>query len=129
MLYRRVVSFGYTSSLKILITNPELLACKLVFIASDIGSRSLSAHVKALRGDKSTNPTLPELRRLVNLGDMSTDSSGVEIQSYSAFTSGAQSVFMEDSMLRRAENSVKPEDVLNLQFTSGMAFHHPKPDI
>jgi hypothetical protein len=42
------------------------------------------------------------------------------MQSYSAFTSGAQSVFMKDSMLLRAEKSVEPEDVLNLQFTSGI---------
>lgn len=53
---------------------------------------------------------------------MGTDKSEVEMQSYSTFTSGAQSIFVKDSMLRRAESSVKPEDVLNLQFTSGMTF-------
>ncbi|KAJ5132904.1 hypothetical protein N7448_007062 [Penicillium atrosanguineum] len=94
-------------------------SCKLVFIACGIGSRILSAHIKALRGDQLTNPALPELRRLVSLGHMGIGSPGVEMQSYSTFTSGVQSVFMKDSMLLRAEKSVNPEDVLNLQFTSG----------
>ncbi|CAP95844.1 hypothetical protein E8E15_010305 [Penicillium rubens] len=94
-------------------------SCKLVFVASDIGSRSLSAHINALCGDQSRNPALPELRRVVNFGNKDPSSTGVEMQSYSAFTSGAQSVFMKDSMLLRAEKSVEPEDVLNLQFTSG----------
>lgn len=94
-----------------------------MFIASDIGSRSLLGHIKALRGDQSSNPTLPELRRLVKLGNaMESNNAGVEMQSYSTFTSGAQSVFMKDQMLLRAESSVSPEDVLNLQFTSGMTF-------
>ncbi|KAJ5141208.1 hypothetical protein N7526_002203 [Penicillium atrosanguineum] len=81
-----------------------------------------SSHIKALRGDQLTNPALPELRRLVSLGHMGIGSPGVEMQSYSTFTSGVQSVFMKDSMLLRAEKSVNPEDVLNLQFTSGITF-------
>ena len=109
----------------ILITHFTNLDCKLVFIASDIGSRSLSFHIKALRGDQSTNPALPDLRRVVNLGNMGPGESGVEMQSYSGFISGAQSVFMKDSMLLRAEKSVKPEDILNLQFTSGTILKPP----
>lgn len=105
-----------------------MLACKLVFIASEIGSRSLSTHINVLRGNQSSNPDIPELRRVVNLGDMGTDKSGVEMQSYSMFTSGAQSVVMTDSTLRRAESLVEPEDVLNLQFTSGMTPNCPKSD-
>lgn len=104
----------------------ELLACKLVFIASEIGSRSLSAHIKILRGDQSSNPALPELRLVVNLGDMGTGRSGVEMQSYSTFTSVSQSVLLKESTLRRAENLVEPEDVLNLQFTSGMNSNRSK---
>jgi hypothetical protein len=91
----------------------------VVFIASEIGSRSLSAHIGILRGDQTPNPALPELRLVVNLEDMGTDISGVEMQSYSQFSSVSQSVLIEESTLRRAEISVKPEDVLNLQFTSG----------
>jgi acyl-CoA synthetase (AMP-forming)/AMP-acid ligase II len=97
-------------------------ACKLVFMASDIGTRSLSNHIKNLRGGHSKPPTLPDLRRVVNFGTMGIDEAGVEMQTYSTFVSGANSVFMTDSMLKRAESSVGPENVLNLQFTSGETF-------
>ncbi|OGE51422.1 hypothetical protein PENARI_c013G02871 [Penicillium arizonense] len=94
-------------------------SCKLVFMASDIGTRSLSNHIKNLREGHSEPPTLPDLRRVVNFGTMGIDEAGVEMQTYSTFVSGANSVFMTDSMLKRAESSVSPENVLNLQFTSG----------
>jgi hypothetical protein len=91
----------------------------MVFIASGIGSRSLSSHIKILRGDQSTSPALPDLRHLICLGNIYTDILGVEILSYSTFISDVKFVTTEDSILCRAESSVKPEDVLNLQFTSG----------
>ncbi|CEJ56598.1 hypothetical protein PMG11_02800 [Penicillium brasilianum] len=94
-------------------------ACKLVFIASSIGTRDLSGHIKALRGDSSLNSALPELRRVVYLGNGAPEQGGVEIQSYNTFTSNGHSVFMNDHVLKRAEIRVVPEDVLNLQFTSG----------
>jgi hypothetical protein len=55
---------------------------------------------------------------------MDIDEAGVEMQTYSTFVSGANSVFMTDSMLKRAESSVSPENVLNLQFTSGETFEY-----
>ncbi|KAJ5892131.1 acetyl-CoA synthetase-like protein [Penicillium subrubescens] len=94
-------------------------ACKLVFIASTIGSRDLSGHIKALVGSSSQKSMLPELRRVVYLGNGALEQGGVEMQSYSTFTSNGHSVFMNDRVLKRAENGVTPEDVLNLQFTSG----------
>jgi hypothetical protein len=96
-------------------------ACKLVFIASTIGSRDLSGHMKALIGIPSQPSMLPELRRVVCLGNGPLDQGGVEMQSYSTFTSNGHSVFMNDRVLKRAENGVIPEDVLNLQFTSGIS--------
>lgn len=64
---------------------------------------------------------LPELRRVVCLGNGALEKGGVEMQSYSTFTSNGHSVFMNDRVLKRAENGVTPEDVLNLQFTSGIS--------
>jgi hypothetical protein len=101
-------------------------ACKLVFIASTIGSRDLSGHIKALVGSSSQKSMLPELRRVVYLGNGALEQGGVEMQSYSTFTSNGHSVFMNDRVLKRAENGVTPEDVLNLQFTSGIS---PYPSI
>lgn len=95
------------------------IACKLVFIAPEIGTRSLSGHIRALRGDDSCNPSLPELRRVVSLG-RSDDSKGVHMQSYDAFTSMGHP--SSSSRLAQAESLVKPDDVLNLQFTSGIRF-------
>jgi pilus assembly protein TadC len=81
----------------------------------------MSGHIKALRGDLSRNVVLPELRRVVCIGNGVLEQGGVEMQSYSTFTSNGHSVFMNDRALKRAENAVTPEDVLNLQFTSGMS--------
>lgn len=98
----------------------KLTACKLVFIAPEIGTRSLSNHIKVLRGEALKNTVLPELRRVVLLGNVGAGNTGLDMQSYETFTSKGQSVSMDDSVLKRAESSVNPEDVLNLQFTSGM---------
>lgn len=58
---------------------------------------------------------------MVCVGNGVHEQGGVEMQSYSTFTSNGHSVFMNDRALKRAENAVTPEDVLNLQFTSGMS--------
>lgn len=109
-----------------LVLTPDFFfsACKLIFIAPTIGTRSLSAHIDMLLGDsRPTNPALPELRRVVSLGDVTSFNSagkGIEFQSYSEFVQEANSIFMNNpAFLRRAQNKVKPGDVLNLQFTSG----------
>ncbi|KAL2004686.1 hypothetical protein VTN00DRAFT_3214 [Thermoascus crustaceus] len=99
-------------------------SCKLIFVSPTIGTRSLSAHIDMLLGDsRPTNPALPELRRVVSLGDVTSFSNagkGIEFQSYSEFVQEANSIFMNNpAFLRRAQNKVKPGDVLNLQFTSG----------
>lgn len=93
------------------------LDCKLLFIASTIGTRSCQGHIEKL-------VQLPvadtHLKCLVALGDNYVDhGNGVEVQSYHNFLGNAHSIFMNDAVLRRAERRVKPSDVLNLQFTSG----------
>ncbi|KAJ5683496.1 acetyl-CoA synthetase-like protein [Penicillium macrosclerotiorum] len=106
-------------------TPPELLnavhrsSCRLVFVACNIGMRDLSTHIQVLRGTSSSNPELPELKRVVCLGNCAADTPGVEIQSYSTFSSNGHSVFITDCVLQHAEDAVRPEDILNLQFTSG----------
>ncbi|KAJ5989533.1 acetyl-CoA synthetase-like protein [Penicillium waksmanii] len=94
-------------------------SCKLVFLASEVGSRSLSEHINILRGSSRKNPTLPDLRRVVCLGGSEVGEAGLEMQTYNTFTSNGYSVFMNDSVLKRAESLVRPDDILNLQFTSG----------
>ncbi|KAJ5103934.1 acetyl-CoA synthetase-like protein [Penicillium argentinense] len=94
-------------------------SCKLVVIASCIGSKDLSGHIQTLRGVGSTNPKVPELRRVVCLDDTVIQDTGVELQFYNSFTANGYLTFQDDSLLKRAEADVHPEDVLNLQFTSG----------
>lgn len=75
-----------------------------------------------LGNSRPTNPALPELRRVVCLGDVAStnNNKGIEFESYSEFVQGANSIFMNNpAFLKRAEKKVKPTDVLNLQFTSG----------
>lgn len=57
---------------------------------------------------------------MVYFGDGGPEQDGVEMQSYSTFTSNGHSVFMNDRVLKRAESTVNAEDILNLQFTSGI---------
>ncbi|KAH7021852.1 hypothetical protein EDB80DRAFT_758189 [Ilyonectria destructans] len=99
----------------------ESEACKVIFIASNIGTRSLAGHIDILRGQNHPNHKLSELRGLVSLANSQFDSKGVEIQSYAELKTNAASGTLTDEMLRRAEARVSPTDVLNLQFTSGEA--------
>ncbi|KAF7162830.1 hypothetical protein CNMCM5623_007952 [Aspergillus felis] len=91
-------------------------SCKLVFISSTIGTRSLAGHVDALRGKQSPNPGLPELRRVVLTGEGLYGQAGVEMQSYDTFTRNSQPSLRVQAEISR---KISAEDVLNLQFTSG----------
>ncbi|RHZ58389.1 uncharacterized protein CDV56_105762 [Aspergillus thermomutatus] len=91
-------------------------SCKLVFISPTIGTRSLAGHVDALRGKQSLNPRLPELRRVVLIGEGLYGQAGVEVQSYDTFTRNSQPSSRVQAEIAR---KISPEDVLNLQFTSG----------
>lgn len=101
-----------------------MLACKLVFHATSIGTRDLTGHITTLRGTQFPNPALPELRRIVSLGPGGFSDKGVQVQPYHTFTSNGLSVFMNDATLKRAEKKVTREDVVNLQFTSGECLGH-----
>ncbi|KAL1966032.1 hypothetical protein VTN77DRAFT_4972 [Rasamsonia byssochlamydoides] len=87
-------------------------SCRVIFVSPTIGSRSLAAHIDTLS-------SIPELQRVVILGEGETPGLAKETQTYSTFTNGGHSVFLNDAFLRRAEKQVQPSDVLNLQFTSG----------
>ncbi|KAL4738930.1 acetyl-CoA synthetase-like protein [Aspergillus similis] len=91
-------------------------SCKLVFISSSIGTRSLENHIQALRGAELLNITLPELSRVVLIGDGVSNQAGVEIQPYDTFTRNAHPNTIEQTDIARGISS---DDVLNLQFTSG----------
>jgi acyl-CoA synthetase (AMP-forming)/AMP-acid ligase II len=90
----------------------------VLFISPSIGGNNLAAHIEILRGRESPKPSLPELNRLILLGQYGSDrKSGIEVQEYSAFTASGLSVF-----LNSVERKVQPDDVLNLQFTSGTCY-------
>lgn len=93
------------------------IACKLLFLASNIGPKSLSSHIRTVCTDSST---LPELERVVLLSPGPLNFKPVkEVINYTVFVSNGHSVFMNTATLRRAERKVRNRDVLNLQFTSG----------
>jgi hypothetical protein len=73
--------------------------------------------VDAIRGKQSPNPELPELRRVVLIGEGLHGQAGVEVQSYETFTRNAQP---STKVLAEIARKISSEDVLNLQFTSGM---------
>ena len=88
-----------------------------MFIASKISKRNLSGHIGALYGEGLPNPKMPELLRVICVGETQTGRKEWDIQSYADFTLSGRSASYLD--LRLAEQIVKPSDVLNLQFTSG----------
>ncbi|KAL2848890.1 acetyl-CoA synthetase-like protein [Aspergillus pseudoustus] len=95
-------------------------SCKLVFISLKIGRNNLAKHVETLRGNQPTNTTIPELRRIVVLDlNASAPAGGVETQHYAAFVSSNELIVENTSSLNAVEELVSPQDVLNLQFTSG----------
>ncbi|KAJ5758191.1 acetyl-CoA synthetase-like protein [Penicillium nucicola] len=89
-------------------------SCKLLFIASDIGPRSLSAHIQCLLTSDSEDK-LPDLSTIVSFGGSHNDP---RIQVYGDFlASGA--LGDEGDFLQSAERIVRPSDSLSYQFTSG----------
>ncbi|KEZ41998.1 hypothetical protein SAPIO_CDS6390 [Scedosporium apiospermum] len=94
-------------------------SCKVIFIASKIGTKDLAAHIAILRGQGHPNPKLLELLQLVCLGNDEFDGKGIGIQSYTQLKVKAAFGITDEEMLRRAEARVDPDNVLNLQFTSG----------
>ncbi|PYH80935.1 acetyl-CoA synthetase-like protein [Aspergillus uvarum CBS 121591] len=65
---------------------------------------------------ESSNPKLPELRRIVLIGDGISSQTDSDLQPYDAFTRNTHPKPAEQAAIAR---TVSPEEVLNLQFTSG----------
>ena len=84
-------------------------ACRVVFISPSIGTRSLQEHIENLRQKDKSAPVLDNLQHVVSLKD----------DLYSKFTSKENTELVEDTLCKRVESAVRPENVLNLQFTSG----------
>ncbi|KAK1731951.1 4-coumarate-CoA ligase [Colletotrichum acutatum] len=90
--------------------------CKLLLMSPQIGTKSLSPHLESLLSlDKVQSP----LKQIVYLQKFEQAPQGSMLESYSFFFNRGQSIFMNDSVLRRAARKVRPSDTLNLQFTSG----------
>ena len=85
-------------------------SCKALFLSTSIKSASVDRHIEALLG-------VTTLAHIV-LFDGTTTYRGDWpcMQTYEAFM---QSHAVDEKSLSRRENQVKPEDILNIQFTSG----------
>ncbi|KAK6214905.1 4-coumarate-CoA ligase [Colletotrichum tabaci] len=90
--------------------------CRLLFIAPQIGPKVLSQHLQAVL---DVPPENSQLKQIVCLQKFDNPNQGVICESYNAFFNRGQSIFMNDSVLKRAARKVRATDVLNLQFTSG----------
>ncbi|KEF57319.1 uncharacterized protein A1O9_05236 [Exophiala aquamarina CBS 119918] len=112
------VVFNNTYSAKELTAALAVSSCRLLFMAKNIGHKSLLPHIDTLR---SHPESVPELRRIILLSQLRVEDSlgAVEVMGYSTFVNNGHSVFVNNATLRRAEKKVKDTDVLNLQFTSG----------
>lgn len=86
-------------------------ACKLLFIASKIKLKDLSSHIQAVSTGLSTLPWVLIPSEGFTPGSRST------IYLYESFALEGQAVSTE--ALKKAERSVRNDDILNLQFTSG----------
>ncbi|KKK15418.1 hypothetical protein P175DRAFT_0559879 [Aspergillus ochraceoroseus IBT 24754] len=93
-------------------------SCKTVFITPGIGTRSLIGHIKLLQSAKQRGPDLRDLQQVVYLRGNVGGLAGGMIQSYTSFIAQGHSRD-KDTLLEQATKMLAPEDVLNLQFTSG----------
>ncbi|KAF4963731.1 hypothetical protein FSARC_8279 [Fusarium sarcochroum] len=93
-------------------------ACKMVFVASNIGSVSFSAHIEELASITVEGGCLERLVLLDPAARRPTQPI-VECEQYAEFSIRGTSIFMNDAKLRQAQRKVRPGDVLNMQFTSG----------
>ncbi|KAL4756760.1 uncharacterized protein BDW70DRAFT_153926 [Aspergillus foveolatus] len=94
-------------------------SCKAVFIASQIGTRSLMGHVENLQDRSSKSPPLSELQYIILLRTERLDSSSELLNTYSNFLQIRFSGDVEKALFQ-AQALLAPEDILNLQFTSAI---------
>ncbi|KAL4985895.1 hypothetical protein BDW68DRAFT_189262 [Aspergillus falconensis] len=93
-------------------------ACRTVFIAPTIGTRSLMGHFGNLLDRRTKRPRLLGLQQVIPFRTERLNSTSDALHTYTHFlkTGIALSV---DHMLSQAQAALAPEDVLNLQLTSG----------
>ncbi|KAJ6127369.1 acetyl-CoA synthetase-like protein [Penicillium sp. IBT 18751x] len=96
----------------------RMSACKLLFIASDIGPRHLSTHLQLL-ASSSSESTLPDLSGIVGF-DVFQKDQDLRIQAYGEFLASGEINEDDDGiLLEAAQRIVRPSDSLSYQFTSG----------
>lgn len=80
-----------------------------MFVSPSIGARGLQGHIENLRQKENLVPTLDDLQHVVSLDEAS----------YNTFTSREKTELVGDALCKQVGSAVKPEDIVNLQFTSG----------
>ncbi|KAE8369807.1 hypothetical protein BDV27DRAFT_152689 [Aspergillus caelatus] len=98
-------------------------SCRLLFIASRIGRRDLSAHVEMMKNGVSSG-ALPELHGVLTIGQNDYDGYADGLHTYETlFADYKQGVTHPDVdatfLLQLAEKAVTPDDVIHLEFSSG----------
>ena len=94
-------------------SSPFRLECKLLFVAAQIGPKKLHTHIKYVRQRGSETV----LRLLVTLDETAVGQETTRARSYYSFLRSSERSNSEE--VQRAADLVTPEDVVNLQFTSG----------
>lgn len=82
-----------------------------------IGKKSLEEHIRLVRDSDA------ELQYIVLFSGSFESNGAVRIVSYNDFTSRGTSVAGDEAVLMQREVSIQPDDLLNLQFTSGLSGH------
>lgn len=100
----------------LVLTVPWYLECRVLFLASSIGSRCMDEHFEILN-TPTARSTLAGLVRVVRVGDESCSEPSALNEDYENFLSSA--AIEVDSLYETATQSIHPSDVASLQFTSG----------
>ncbi|KAE8326418.1 hypothetical protein BDV39DRAFT_215997 [Aspergillus sergii] len=98
-------------------------SCRLLFIASRIGRRDLSTHVKLMKNCVSSS-ALPELHGVLTIGPNDYNGYAQGLQTYEAlfaeYKEGVRGPDVDAAfLLKLAEKAVTPDDVVRMEFTSG----------
>ncbi|KAF2035282.1 acetyl-CoA synthetase-like protein [Setomelanomma holmii] len=99
-----------------LVSALERTATKVLLIASQVGSRSLSTHIERTKSCVASGQ-LPHLKHIVTLPSQSSNSGSNGTESYQDFLETLNVI--TSSQLQSTERRVKDTDVVNVQFTSG----------
>lgn len=94
----------------------------MLFIAPSIGSRQLHQHIEQLQQHNTPGSPLPDLLQVISFDKVSGLKGEVKIREYDSFLSTSSVDAASDAELKRIAQSVTPEDIINLQFTSGQIF-------